>query len=153
MATSDSKRLLPAGKNRNLVLRSDSLCASTQKVHRPRSQSPVHLDITGTLGKFAGKNNFRPVFASRRHARALATGLPRQDHLYNTTDESFRFHNNNSMKCLIHLIPLRIRVHSRNTQPHLNTSNFDILTSFGIVNMCSRRNLQKIALTYIGFPN
>ena len=36
----------------------------------------------------------RLAFASRRHARALAACLPRQDHVYITTDESFRFHNN-----------------------------------------------------------
>jgi len=34
------------------------------------------------------------AFALHRHARALAAGLPRQDHVYSTTDESFRFHNN-----------------------------------------------------------
>ena len=32
-------------KNQNLALCSGSLFASTQKVHRPRSQSPVHFDI------------------------------------------------------------------------------------------------------------
>ena len=35
------------------------------------------------------------MFASRSRARALAAGLPRQDHVYSTTDESFRFHNKN----------------------------------------------------------
>jgi len=38
----------------------------------------------------------RSAFASRRHARALAAGLPRQDHIYITTvvtDELFRFRN------------------------------------------------------------
>jgi len=32
-------------KNRNLALRSGSLFASTQKVHRSRSQSTLHFDI------------------------------------------------------------------------------------------------------------
>jgi len=32
-------------KNRDLALRSDSLFASTHKVHRHRSQSPLHFDI------------------------------------------------------------------------------------------------------------
>ena len=27
------------------------------------------------------------------HSRALAAGLPRQDHVYRTTDEAFLFHN------------------------------------------------------------
>ena len=31
---------------------------------------------------------------SRIHARELAAGLPRQDHVYITTDKSIRFHNN-----------------------------------------------------------
>jgi len=35
------------------------------------------------------------AFAFRSPARALAAGLPRQDHVYKTTDESFRFHNKN----------------------------------------------------------
>ena len=34
------------------------------------------------------------MFASRSPARALAAGLPRQDHVYITTDELFRLHNN-----------------------------------------------------------
>jgi len=29
----------------------------------------------------------------RRHARALGAGLPRKDHIYMTTDELFRFRN------------------------------------------------------------
>jgi len=33
------------------------------------------------------------VFAFRSPARLLAAGLPRQDHVYNTTDELFRLHN------------------------------------------------------------
>jgi len=34
------------------------------------------------------------VFASRSPTRALATSLPHQDHVYITTEELFRFHNN-----------------------------------------------------------
>jgi len=37
---------------------------------------------------------WRSVFASYRDARALAAYLLRQDHVYITTDELFRFHNN-----------------------------------------------------------
>ena len=37
------------------------------------------------------------AFASSRHARALPAYLPHQDHVYITTDESFRF--NNKMSC------------------------------------------------------
>ena len=32
-------------------------------------------------------------YQNRTCARALTAGLPRQDHVYKTTDESFRFHN------------------------------------------------------------
>jgi len=39
---------------------------------------------------------YRSAFVSRRHARALAARLPRQDHVFVTTDELFRFHNNES---------------------------------------------------------
>jgi len=39
--------------------------------------------------------SYRSAFAFRSSARALAAGLPRQGHVYKTTDESFRFHNKN----------------------------------------------------------
>jgi len=38
------------------------------------------------------------AFASRSLARALAAGLPHQDHVWITIVESFRFHNNNNHK-------------------------------------------------------
>jgi len=43
--------------------------------------------------------------------------LPHQDHVYKTTDESFRFHNKkiDEIRCKLEL---RIRVRSRCTQPH-----------------------------------
>jgi len=40
-----------------------------QKVHRPRSQSPLHSEI-GTYCKFARKNNFLSLCARRSHRRA-----------------------------------------------------------------------------------
>ena len=41
------------------------------------------------------------MFALRSLARALAACLPRQDHVYSTTDESFHFHNKffDEMRC------------------------------------------------------
>jgi len=58
-----------------------------------------------TCSKFAVKNNFLapPAFAFRRHAFALAAGLPRQDHVYRTTDGSFRLHNKkfDEMRCKV----------------------------------------------------
>jgi len=44
----------------------------------------------------------RSAFAFRSPAaRALAADLPRQDHVYKTTDELFRFHNRkiDEMRC------------------------------------------------------
>jgi len=46
--------------------------------------------VANLLGKIISK---RSAFAFRNPARALAAGLPRQDHVYSTTEESFRFHN------------------------------------------------------------
>jgi len=41
------------------------------------------------------------VIAFHSPARALAAGLPRQDHVYSTADESFRVHNKkiDEMRC------------------------------------------------------
>jgi len=44
-------------KNQYLALRSGFLFAKTQKVHQPRSRSPLHFDIR-IYGKFARKNKF-----------------------------------------------------------------------------------------------
>jgi len=56
--------------------------------------SLLYILVLGTNSKFARKIIFwRPAFAFRSPARALAAGLPRQDHVYRTIDESFRFHN------------------------------------------------------------
>ena len=51
------------------------------------------------VAKFVGINAAVPW-----HARALATCLPRQDHVYITTDESCRFHNNefDEMPCKLY---------------------------------------------------
>jgi len=50
------------------------------------------------LGKLISQ---RSAFAFRSSARALAAGLPRQDRVYKTTDESFRFHDKkiDEMRC------------------------------------------------------
>jgi len=61
----------------------------------------------------------RSAFAFRSPARALTADLPHRHHIYFTTDKLFRFYNENSMKCLVNWIPLRIRFRSRNTLPHL----------------------------------
>jgi len=61
----------------------------------------------------------RPAFAFCYPARVLAAGLPRQDHVYSSTDKLLRFHNKNFDEMFVSWITLRIRVRSRNTQPHL----------------------------------
>jgi len=82
--------------------------------------SLLYILILGTYGTFARKKYFLALSVCfQSPARALAAGLPRQDHVYKTTIESFRLHNKNSMKCVVNWIPLRNRVRSRNTQPHL----------------------------------
>jgi len=49
-----------------------------------------------TNSQFAKENNFLALSACfRSPARELAAGLLRQDHVYKTTDELFRFHNQN----------------------------------------------------------
>jgi len=69
----------------------------------------LYILILGTYSKFTRKINFlapgvcfpQPAFAFRSPARALAAGLPRQDHVCSTTDESFRFHTKkiDEMRC------------------------------------------------------
>ena len=55
----------------------------------------IYILILGTYGRFARENKCQSsAFASRRHARALATDLLRQDQVHITTDELVRFHNN-----------------------------------------------------------
>ena len=88
----------------------------------------LYIFISGTYSKFARENNFLspgvcfPQLCSSA-GRRLAAGLPRQDHVYKTTDESFRFHNN-MMKYVVNWIPLRIRVRSKITNPTLSFPDF-----------------------------
>jgi len=105
-------------KNRNLTLRSGSLSQVPTKCTN-LDFSLLYILISKTYGKFARKNKF---LALGVHFLQTWTRAGR-DHFYITTDESFRFHNKNSMKCLVNWIPLRIFVRSRNTQPHLNEIN------------------------------
>ena len=52
--------------------------------------SLLYILILGTYGKFARRNYF---LHSALHAWALAACLPRQDHVYITTDKLFYFYN------------------------------------------------------------
>jgi len=80
---------------RKSALRSCILFASTEVMHRPRSDSFLHFYIRTQKANSYGKINcYRSAFAYRSHARALAAGLPRQDHVWITTNNLFHFHNN-----------------------------------------------------------
>jgi len=78
-------------------------CAADLQTQVPKSCTDLDLGllyilILGTCSKFVanllGKIiSKRSAFAFRSPAQALAAGLPGQDHVYKTTDESFHFHN------------------------------------------------------------
>ena len=76
-------------------------CAAVLQAQVPKLCTDLDLGllyilIIGTYSKFARKNNFLALgVCFPQPARALAAGLPRQDHVYKTTDESFHFHNKN----------------------------------------------------------
>jgi len=84
-------------------------CASVLQTQVPKlctdlNLSLLYISIVRTYSKFARKNNFLALgvcFPQPCQARVLAAGLPRQDHVYKTTDESFRFHDKNfdEMRC------------------------------------------------------
>ena len=91
-------------------------------MYRPGSQSPLHSDIRNIYQfEFARKNNLIalgvcfPQPAQQRwpqvcRVKITFTKLP-TNRFVSTTK--------NSMKCVGNWIPLRIRIRSRNTQPHL----------------------------------
>jgi len=58
----------------------------------------IYRALVNSLGRIISQ---RSEFDFRSTARALAAGLPHQDHVYKTTDESFRFHNQkiDEMRC------------------------------------------------------
>jgi len=83
--------------------------------------SLLHILISGTYGKFARKNNFLALgVCFPQPCSSAGAGLLRQDYVYITTDELFRFHNNelDEMPCKLdsteNLRPFE------NTQPHLH---------------------------------
>ena len=80
--------------------------------------SLLYILISGTYSQFARKNNFlalgvyflQPCSSADRRFAASRSRV--QNYRRITTQIS--------MKCVVNWIPLRIRVCSRNTQPHLN---------------------------------
>jgi hypothetical protein len=94
-------------------LHSSSLFASTQQVHKSRSQPPLPFDMS----KFALENCFlalgvcfpQSLLERRPHVCCVKITITIRMNCYTIT---------NSMKCLVNWIPLRIFVRSTNTQPH-----------------------------------
>ena len=84
---------------RNTFFSGSRHCAAVLFSQVPKKCTDLNLSLLyiltcGTYSKFAWKNNFlHSSFAFRSPARVLAAGLLRQDHVYKTTDESFRLHN------------------------------------------------------------
>jgi len=72
--------------------------ATRNNLFRPQQKSDRFVFTTklrvvrGTAGLLATAHP-RSAFAFRSPAPALAAGLPRQNHVYSTIDESCRFHN------------------------------------------------------------
>jgi len=81
--------------------------------------SLLYMMMLGTYGKFAQKNNFpalgvcfpQPCSSAGRMFAVSRSRLQNYRRIV-----SFPQHK---MKCVVNWIPLRIRVRSRNTQPHL----------------------------------
>ena len=93
MATSETKLVLPAQKIGIWH------CAVVLFSQVPKNYTDLDLIllyslILRTYCKFTRKCNFQcSAFAFRSPDRALAAGLPRQDHVCKTTDELSRFHS------------------------------------------------------------
>jgi len=95
MAASGKKRVSTAGKI-GIWHCAVGFFSQVPKKCTDLGLSLLYILISGTYSKFARKQNFRAlgsaVFAFCILARALAAGLPHQDHVYKTTNESCRFH-------------------------------------------------------------
>jgi len=103
MATSEKKRVSPAEKIGIWH------CAAVFFLQAPKKCTDLDLSIryililkhmANSLGKTFSQ---RSASAFRSPARVMAAGLPRQDHVYKTTVESFRFHNKkcDEMRCKV----------------------------------------------------
>ena len=76
---------------RKSPLRIGSPNASTEVVHRARSQSPLHSE-SGTYSRFVRNINFLALGVCFPQP-CLSAGRRHQDHVYKTTEESLSFHN------------------------------------------------------------
>jgi len=93
---------------RNTFFSGSRHCAAVLQTQVLKLCTDLHLSLLyilllGTYSKFAQKNEFLAlgVCFPQPCSSALAACLPRQDHVYKTTEESFRFHNQNfdKMRC------------------------------------------------------
>jgi len=83
----------------------------------------LYILIVGTYSKFVWNIKTLVGVCFSSLPRALTVCLPRQDHVWITTDQMDVSSRTNSMKCPANWNLLRIRVRARNTQPHLTQKN------------------------------
>ena len=121
------KPILPASKRilfPTSPLRIGSPNAYTEVVHRFRSRSPLHFDIRN-IQQIRSQKQF--VSTQCLLFAALLERWPQvcRDKVTFTKLPTNRFVSTikNSMKCVVNWIQLRIRIRSRNTQPHLKDVN------------------------------
>ena len=103
-------------------------CAAVLFSQVPKKCTDLDMDllyilIMGTYSKFARKKNF--LSARRLLSAALLERWPQICRVKITfkalPTNRFVSTTKNWMKCVVNWIPLRIRVRSRNTQPHLKS--------------------------------
>ena len=123
MATSENKKTcLDTGKI-GLCHSAAVLKTQVPKLCTDLDLSLLYVLILGKYSKFARKVNFlalgvcfpQPCSSAGRRFAASRSRLQNYRRI-------FSFPTKNSMKCVVNWIPRRIRVRSRNTQPHLPKS-------------------------------
>jgi len=121
MATSENKRVSPAEKI-GIWHCAAGLFSQVPKKCTDPDVCLLYILKLGTYSKFTRKNYFlalsicflQPCWSAGRRFAASRSGLQK------LPANRFVCTTKNSMKCVVNWIPLRIRVRSRNTQPHLN---------------------------------
>jgi len=121
VATSGKKTCFDAGK---IGFRH---CAAVLKTQVPNLCTDLDLSLLyiltlGTYSKFTRNNKFlalgvcflQPCSSAGRRFAASRSRVQNYRQIVSFPQQK------NSMKCVVNWIPLRIRVRSRNTQPHIN---------------------------------
>jgi len=88
-------------------------------VHRPRSDPPLHFDSQNTSPNSHGKNVRACCLLSAGMLELWPHVCYDKCSFVLLLTSHFVYTKTNSMKCLVNRIPLRIRVHSTNSQPRL----------------------------------